>query len=615
MAVAGRRRIELKLLLITAVGDEPSYLAARSTLNRIGASYDVLIATETDLTAATLSNNINTCFYRGIVLAVGGLPWLDPNTQLWTSAFTAEEWTILADYERACSARELVWYGQPSADFGLELASSFDSTDMVTAQVTSAGAGEAGAGVFSYVAAGARIPIDKAFGYKATVTDPLATTPLVQSDDGHALVAEHHGLDGREAMIVTVDSNPNLLHNLVLEYGFVNWVSRGVFLGKKRAYLTPQIDDVFIADDRWNTTTHRNNVELDGENEFRVTGSDIADLVSWQTGLRANLPDGSQYISVIAFNGAGTDPAEYSDESLLAEALSAGDNLTWLNHTWDHESFDPLVHDAVHEEVDRNCALAAQHNLNGFACSELVSPDMSGLTSPEAMLGLVDAGVKYVVSDTSITSEVAAARGTTPGDNPSFNVGRVNTIDARLYQVPRHPTNIFYDVATREDEVDEYNTLYRSYWGRDLSYEEIIDEDTSFGLHYLLTGDVDPLMFHQTNVSSELVDGRNHSLFGDWVERTATRFTALVKHPILSLAQRDIASVMQARAAFDACGAAATYVEAGAAPRLELRSSGTCLVPITGVSSPRTGRVESYGGVPTTEVAIAAGATKVIRLY
>jgi hypothetical protein len=607
MATAGKRRLDLKLLLITATGEEPSYLAARSALDRIGVSYTVLNASTTQLTADTLSNNLDTCYYRGIVISVGGLGYLDPNTQRWTSAFTADEWTILADYERACSARELVWYGQPTPDLGLAPVSSFSSSDEVTAQVT-----PTGAGLFPYVTPGATIPIESSFGYKATVIDRATTTTLLQSDDGYTLMARHLGLDGREAMIVTVDSNPYLIHDLVLEYGLVSWVSHGMFLGKKRAYLTPQVDDVFISDDRWNTTTHRNDVDQDGLNEFRITGTDIKALVKWQTGLRAKLPAGSKYISVMAFNGVGTDTTEYPDETLLAESLAAGVNLTWLNHTWDHENFDPLSEDSVRDEIAQNCELAAQHNLNGFRCSELVSPDMSGLTSAEAMVGLLDAGAQYVVSDTSITAEVAAERGTTPGDNPSFNVGRVNTMEPRIYQVPRHPTSIFYDTATREDEVDEYNTLYRDYWGRDLSYEEVIQTDTSFGLHYLLTGDINPLMFHQTNLNSEVVDdGTTHSLFGDWIEASAMGFAALVKFPIMTLAERDIAAAMQARDAFNACGATATDVEVGVAHRLELRSSGTCVVPITGVSA-RTGTVEIYAGVPTTEFTVGAGVAQIV---
>ncbi len=608
MAAPGARRIELKLLLLTATGDEPSYLAVRSALDRIGAPYDVLIATTTDLASNLLSNGVDDCYYRGVVIAVGGLAYFDTGTQQWTSALSANEWTILADYERACSARELTWYGFPSADLGLALASGFTSDDAVTARVTSAGAG-----VFPYVPASTAIPISDAFGYKAAVTDPAATTALIESDDAGVLVASHVAPDGREAMLVTVDSNPNLVHDLVLEYGLVSWVSHGLFIGKKRAYLSPQVDDIFIDDDMWNAATHRNAPDLDGVDTLRITGADLDALVSWQSGFRAALPAGSQYITAMAFNGVGTQRSEYPDQTLFAAARSAGANLTWLNHTWDHENMDAMTATAARNEVARNCRLAQTYRLNGFSCVDLITPDMSGLTNAGALAGIEGAGARYVSSDTSITEDVAAARGTVPGDNPSFNVGRVNAQDANVYEVPRHPTNIFYDVATREAEVDEYNTIYRSYWGRDLGYDEIIDVEASFGLHYLLTGDLDPLMFHQPNLGAELVDGTRHSLFGDWIAASAARFTALVELPIVSLAQRDVAGAMAARAALDACGAAATYVEAGAAATLELSAGSACVVPITGLAS-SAGAVELYAGVPTTEVAMTAGSTQIIAL-
>lgn len=607
MATPGMRRIELKLLLLTATGDEPSYLAARSALDRIGAHYDVLIATATDLVSGLLSNGVDDCYYRGIVIAVGGLPYFDTGTQQWASALSADEWTILADYERACSARELVWYGFPTADFGLALASSFTSSDQVTARLTATGTGG-----FPYVPPGATIPIRDAFGYKATVTDP-ATIALLESDDHGVLVASHVAPDGREAMLVTMDSNPNLIHSLVLEYGLVSWVSRGLFIGKKRAYLSPQVDDIFIDDDMWNTDTHRNAPDLDGVNTFRITGSDLAALVSWQSGLRAALPAGSRYITAMAFNGVGTLRSEYPDQTPLTAARSAGANLTWLSHTWDHENMDAMTSTAARSEVARNCQLAQTYRLNGFSCADLVTPDMSGLTNAAGLQGMDSAGARNLSSDTSITDEVAAARGTVPGTNPSFNVGRVNAKDAHIYQVPRHPTNIFYDVATRAAEVDEYNTIYRSYWGRDLTYDEIIDVEASFGLHYLLTGDIDPLMFHQTNLGGEVVAGARHSLFGDWIGSSAARFTALVAFPILSLTQRDTASAMAARGALDACGVTATYVEAGAAASLELHAGNACVVPITGLSS-SAGAVEIYAGVPTTGVTMTAGSSKVIAL-
>jgi len=56
-----------------------------------------------------------------------------------------------------------------------------------------------------------------------------------------------------------------------------------------------------------------------------------------------------------------------------------------------------------------------------------------------------------------------------------------------------------------------------------------------------------------------------------------------------------------------------TNKRSGNRSRLELRASGTCVVPVTGVSS-TAGAVEVYAGVPTTGAAMTAGATKVVTL-
>lgn len=610
MAPPGSRRIDLKLLLITAVGDEPAFLAASSALDRIGAPHDVLIAATTELTPALLSNGVDHCNYRGVVVAVGGLGFFDAATGTWTSAFTPAEWATLGDFERACGARELVWYGWPGADFGLAVASSFGDSETVLAGLTLAGAS-----VFPLVQPTASIPIKYAYGYRAIVTDP-ATTALVQTSDGYTLVASRVFADGREAAIATFDSSPYLAHSLVLESGLVSWVSRDLYLGKKRAYLSPQVDDLFIENDMWSIETHRN--PEDGSQVLRITGSDLTKFVAWQTAFRGMLPAGSAYTTAMAFNGLGTRRQEYPDQTVVSAAQAAGPALMWINHTWDHENMDAMARPAAALEVSRNCSRAAQLGLSGFSCAELVTPDMSGLTNPDVVLGILDAGAQSVVSDTSITPEVAAQRGTTPGDNPSFNVGRINTADARLYQVPRHPTSVFYDTATRAAAVDEYNTIYRAYWGRDLAYNEIIDVDTEFGLHYLLSGDIDPLMFHQANLRGEQVDAVNRCLLCDWVEAAATRYAALLGAPISTLAQRDIASAMMARAAYDACGATATYVEGAGAgdgrpDTLELSSLAACSVPITGVDSP-LGLVEIYGGIPTTEVTLTPKTTVTLPL-
>ena len=605
--VSGDRRITQKLLLLGATGAEPAYLAAKAALDRLGVPYRALIAANETLTASLLSDGTSTCNFSGVVVGTSSLGFWNQASNggagAWESAMTPEEWQELADFEAACSAREVVWYGWPGADFGLVPGTAFDSDTAVDAQLT-----PSGQAMFRRVKDAAVIPYRHAYGYRATVADPATTTALVQDATGAVLVATHTGVDGRESMVSTVDASPYLTHSIVLEYDFIRWVTRGMFVGKKRAYLAPQIDDLFLANDMWSTSLHANDPTI----QYRINGKDLLSFATWQSARRQTMPAGSTFNTALAFNGVGTQASEYADTSLLDAAKSAGNKLTWLNHTWDHENLDAATRSDAKSEVAKNCSLAKSLQLHGFNCNELVTPDMSGLGNANAILGMLDAGVRFVVSDTSITDVLRPGN---PGTNPSFNVGRFNPLNARLYQVPRHPTNIFYDVSTPGTETDEYNQIYRSYYGYDLSYEQILDKDSEFGLYYLLQGDIDPLMFHQANLRQYNVGSTVfRSIYGDWVDAVVAKYLTYFDAPILSLRQNEIGRAMQDRAKLDACGLTATIVEASGTRTLELRSTAACTIPVTGLTASAVGPVESYAGESMTSVSMFAGQVRSFAL-
>lgn len=594
--VAANRHITQRVLLLGATGNEPAYLHARSALDRIGVPYTTLIAATQELTPSMLTDDATSCHFSAVIVATSGLGYSDPVTGTWQSAFTPAEWQALADFEVACSAREVTWYGWPGAELGLAPLSAFEDTTAVEGELTAAGQA-----LFRRVKSDALIPYRDSYGYRAQIVDAASTVSLVEAADGGVLVAQHTAPDGREALVSTVDSNPYLTHALLLEYDLIRWVTRGVFIGEKRAYMSPQIDDLLIADDLWIIGQGDT-----GAAQLRITGNDLAALAAWQASRIADLPPASTFITAVAYNAVGAQTSEYPDTTLLAAARGTpGDELLWVSHTWDHENMDAMSIWASRREITRNCTAGRGLALRGLDCSELVSPDMSGLTNPSAVFGMVSAGVKYVVSDTSHT---AANFPSSPGDNPSFNVGRANPIDSRLYQIPRHPTSIFYNTNDPATQTDEYNTLYRSYYGRDLTYAEVLDKDSAFGLLYLLEGDIDPLMFHQTNLAT-FTDGAGNtrSLYADWIDTVLDKYLALSSAPVLSLPQAEIGRAMQARAALDQCGVTATKIESDTGASLELQTTGACVVPVTGISAPAAGTVSTYAGEATTSISMTAG--------
>src|SRR5262249_14995546 len=125
-----------------------------------------------------------------------------------------------------------------------------------------------------------------------------------------------------------------------------------------------------------------------------------------------------------------------------------------------------------------------------FSSKNLITPEISGLAHPDALQAMYDTGIRYVVSDTSRVGM----------NNPTPNAGMHNVYQPGILTIPRRPTNLFYNVSTPEEWEGEYNELYRLYWGRDLSFEEILDVESEALLRYMLRFDMDPWMFHQANL-------------------------------------------------------------------------------------------------------------------
>ena len=175
--------------------------------------------------------------------------------------------------------------------------------------------------MFSYANTATPLAFSNAFIYLATPDDGSVTplpagasvTPLLTDSAGNALSVIYNPGDGREYLSQTFDSNQYLKHNLVVSYGLINWVTKGVFLGEYHIYAAAQVDDFFINDAEWvpgtpcsNPTTHDRTVSDDPSlPTFRLKLADMTALVAWQNGLQ-NDPLLKGFKLTLAFNGVGT---------------------------------------------------------------------------------------------------------------------------------------------------------------------------------------------------------------------------------------------------------------------------------------------------------------------
>ena len=567
--------LDMKVLVIAADGQEADLQAIQQGLGYHTVPFSTWIATQNAglLTSDKLATGC-AGHYQGVVLTTGNLLFSPDGGSTWRSALTSGEWQALRSYEAAFHVREISWFVNPGPDQGLNPASAQIDTNKTPIDGTLTPAGRT---VFPYVNASNPITISGVWAYATTPSDPNVTT-LLTDTGGDALVSSRVTSDGRETIALTFDSNPFLIHDLVLVHGLVEWVTKGIYLGEFRTYLTPQVDDLFIDDDMY----------FGGV--FRMTDGDFNVAHSWQTQQQSS-PGNAGFRLAFAFNGSGGS----ADDPLTIAATTSNADFQFINHTFDHENLDAATYDFAFAQIDQNTTFAAGQGFQNFTRLNLVSPDVSGLNNADALGAAFDTGVRYMVSDTS-----------QPGwNNPAPNIGIYSTLQPAILLIPRRPTNLFYNVSTPEEWMAEYNAIYFSFWGRNLSYAEILDKESQNLFTYMLQGDIDPHMYHQPNLRA--YDGV-HTLLGDLLDLAFQKFRRNSTLPVLSpdmhLAGARIANTM----ARDASGLSAVLTPGQS---VTFTSPTDVNFAVSGVCTTSS---EVYAGKCITPVHVPAGGTTTLAV-
>jgi hypothetical protein len=220
-----------------------------------------------------------------------------------------------------------------------------------------------------------------------------------------------------------------------------------------------------------------------------------------------------------------------------------------------------------------------------------VTPEISGLLNPNVMQAAKDIGVKYMTSDTSRAG----------WDNPRPNIGIYSALQPSILFVPRRPTNLFFNVSVPAKWVSEYNSLYAAFWGRNLSYAEVLDKESQFLLFYMLRGDIDPQMYHQANLRA--YDG-SHSLLSDLHDLALQKLRKYSKLPMESPDMVRVGAKMANTMARNASGVTAVLRPGDA---VLLNSPVALHVVVSGVCQLLGSEV--YGGKCITGVDLPAGST------
>jgi hypothetical protein len=550
-AYTAHKRIDLRVLVVTDGGAGVDTIVAQ--LDREGVPYDTIDLRQSGrplVSGSTLSDTVNgvpRAKYQGVIL---------PNE----SALPAAESTALATYESTFGIRQIDAYTWANPAVG-ETTSWSGTLDGATLTVTNA-AKSAGFGYLNgTLAVDDRDPIvPESYGYLGTAVDPATFTPLVTATapgggpTGSLMGVYAH--DGRQELVITLAANRYQTHAMVLGHGLVSWLTQGVHLGYWRNFFTVHVDDVFMADDRWDAAANctvgddcnpnRDPSISPYNSQIRMTTADVTALEQWQQarGFKVDM----------LFNGQGSDEAGgTANDPLSAKLVTDRATFRWVSHTYSHAylgcvqdftvvpwrcATDPVTgatqwvsQAAIAAEINSNLTWAQGKGIS-VDRSELVTGEHSGLRSlpqmttdnPNLGPALSQTGVLYLGSDASRE----------PSPRPA---GPART-------VPRHPTNIYYNVATTAEEVDEYNWIYtsRANGGSGICEDNpatstcinplptstgftdyIVPIETRIAFDHVVSADADPHYAHQSNLAGDRI---LYPVLNGVLDRYAATFTA-----------------------------------------------------------------------------------------
>ncbi|NMO36487.1 hypothetical protein HG826_23510 [Streptomyces sp. GMY01] len=593
-------RVDLRTLIVSDGGPATDAIAAE--LDTAGTPY-----TEIDLTqsgrpvidAAFLADTVDgrpRAKYQAVVL---------PNDNPFPAG--SAEMTALASYEQTYGVPQVdaYTYARPEAGLQYPTAGGYSgSIDGVQAEVTAAGK----AGPFGYLKGAVPFEdnsptVGESYAYLAQPAPGADFTPYVEApipggSTSGSLVGEYRH-DGRRELVVTFVYNQYQEQFRLLARGIVEWMTGGVHLGATRNYFAVHVDDVFAADDRWDTQLNCTPGDVDcpvGEgtpDPIRMTPADVDYATAWeqQHGFTLDL----------VYNGAGSVDQRSDDNGvdLLADKLIADrSEFRWVNHTYTHAflgcqqdvtvvpwkcdtnadgSTKWVSRQDISDEIALNRVWGQSAGLP-LQNDELVTGEHSGLRispqqpadNPNLGPALADNGVTWIASDNS-------------RDPAQRQVGPATTVS-------RYPMNVFYNAGHASEQVDEYNWIYtsRAQGGSGICEDNpatttclpapldaatgysghIVPLETRIALGHVLAGDPKPHFIHQSNLAEDrlaypvlngVLDGY-HALFTD-------------DAPLVNLRMKDIGVELKRRAAWQ------TAVQAGQVSAYRIGGTVTVTAP------------------------------------
>ncbi|GAB7344911.1 hypothetical protein MBLNU457_3347t1 [Dothideomycetes sp. NU457] len=602
-APVGNRQVASTILVI--VRNSIDQYSATSGLNAHGIPFQVLTVPQNGTDLPQL-NSSSTYGNFGAIILSGEVSY--EYSAGWASALTPDQFTQLYNYQVSFGVRLVRLNVYPGSNYdttplggccgtGIEQPMTFtNSTGIETANYK----------------VGQSVSSKGLWHYPAQITNSSRTWEVIglgPSSDGtystKSSVAVINRFGTREQMVFFTSfatdwsSTSNYLQHI-----WINWVTRGLFTGRRRIYLSTQIDDVHLT-----TALYQPSNEV-----FRLRPGDLDATVAWMKNLNSRLPAGSNYFMEMCHNGNGNiqnvtlnvtganvcNPytwIQYDPPGSTAlefkKPLGTGTdkwpttptNMSWsyncthldpllawfqvpanrdafahVSHTFTHLDLDNSTYSDTAKEIQFNKAWLKEVGFADalrFSYSGLVPPAITGMHNGDAIKAWMDNGITAVVGDNTRPQLMNQVN-----EYWALNSTVASNGYAGLQILPRWATTIYYNCASPNCTLNEWiNTS-----GGAGNYTDLLNNarDTNtrhlFGLHH------DPYMFHQadlqyldTDVMTIGDQTAKFSIMMTWMETITQEMSRLTNWPMISLKHDDIALAFSQRQIRDECNASLIY--------------------------------------------------------
>ncbi|KAM0421275.1 hypothetical protein ACHAPT_010997 [Fusarium lateritium] len=633
-----------------------------------GIPYEKLLVPQEGFELPTLNSSSSKGNYGGIVV-VDAVSY--QYSDGWRSAISTEQWEKIYEYQINFKVRLVRINEYPGPNFGTtangdgccaegvdQLISITDTSDFPTANLkTNAGVSTKGI-----------------WHYPATITDSN-TKEIAKFGPGGSYSSDTtagviNTFEGREQFVWFIGWAADWSQTTnFLQHAHIHWITRGVFLGKRKIHLNTQVDDVQLA----------TGLYLPAGQEFKIRTGDLEGHVTWQVNLNSRLPAGSDFWLEFAHNGngdiiaaveeplgetscipdyavdydyppdtplewvkpPGTGEDKWSDEFVYGEYpwtktcaeldefarwfLNA-DNLNafaHLSHTFTHLELNNATYKDAAREIDFNRAWMKQMGIDQaqrYSTNGLVPPAITGLHNADVIKAWLDNEILYVVGDNTRTPLKNA--------NSKF-WPLISSVEGNGYDglviVPRYATTIYYNCDTAECTTQEWKDTSAGQG----DFTNLLDNARTENTRYLLGLQADPYMFHQANlrqIDMETITIGDQtgkmSLIMSWVETIAQELYRLTDWPIVSLKHDDVAQYFLDRKTLDDCKPQLSYGFSDDGKTIDSvtvsANGNSCAVPVPvtvpGGASGGSSTPDTVGSEPTIEWVTLGGSPVTLTL-